>query len=196
MKLAPKLTVIFLLLALAPTAVVGYLAYESGRRTIVQETINHLVSINVFKSNELKRWIEGNKRGAEALAQRPQVRHYASILAKHDIPNLPHQKAKESIIEDHLSPMLKYGDFFELFVLCPRHGLISASTDEKQEGKYRDSYPYFIEGKTRTYVQGIYYSPALEQPALTLSTPIKDKQGDLLGVLAGRLDLGELSKII
>ena len=60
MKLAPKLAILFLLLAILPTAVAGYLAYENGRRTIVQETIDHLVSINIFKSNELKRWIEDN----------------------------------------------------------------------------------------------------------------------------------------
>ena len=196
MKLAPKLTILFLLLSIVPTAIVGYLAYENGRRTIVQETIDHLVSINIFKSNELKRWIEDNGRSIEELAERPLVRQYAAVLAKHDTPDPAYHKAKGSIIEDHLKPRLKYGGFFELFLMCPRHGLISASTDEKQEGKYRDTYPYFIEGKSRTYIQGIYYSPVLEQPAMTISTPIKDKQGNLMGVLAGRLDLGELSKII
>ncbi len=196
MKLAPKLTVFFLLLSILPTAIVGYLAYENGRRTIVQETIDHLVSINIFKNNELKRWVKDDENSIEELAERPLVRQYASVLAKHDIPDHAYQNAKASIIEDHLKPRLKYGGFFELFLMCPRHGLISASTDEKQEGKYRDTYPYFIEGKSRTHIHGIYYSPVLEQSAMTMSTPIKDKQGNLMGVLAGRLDLGELSKII
>ncbi len=196
MKLAPKLTVLFLLLAIVPTAIVGYFAYENGRQTIVQETIDHLVSINIFKSNELKRWVEDNKTSIEELAQRPLVRHYAAVLTKHDTPDLAYHRAKVSIIEEHLKPRLKYGDFFELFLMCPRHGLISASTNKKQEGKYRDTFPYFIEGKSRTHIQGIYYSTALEQPAMTISTPIKDKQGSLMGVLGGRLDLGELSKII
>ncbi|MBM4278483.1 MAG: HAMP domain-containing protein [Deltaproteobacteria bacterium] len=196
MKLAPKLTILFLLLSILPTAIVGYLAYENGRRTIVQETIGHLVSINIFKNNELKRWIENNKSSIEELAQRPLVRQYASVLVKHDIPDHAYRKAKGSIVEDHLKPRLKYGGFFELFLICPRHGLILASSDEKQEGKQRDTYSYFIEGKSHTYIQGVYYSPALEQSAMTMSTPIKDQQGNLLGVLAGLLDLGELSKII
>jgi cell shape-determining protein MreC len=63
MKLALKLTILFLLLAIVLTAIVGYLAYENSRRTIVKETINHLVSITLFKSNELKRWVEDNKGG-------------------------------------------------------------------------------------------------------------------------------------
>src|SRR4030043_1900229 len=196
MKLAPKLTILFLLLAIVPTVIVGYLAYENGRRTIVQETIDHLVSINLFKDNELERWIEDNRSSIEELAQRSLVRHYATVLMKHDIPDPAYYNAKRSLVEDHLKPRLKYGRFFELFLLCPRHGLISVSTDEKQEGKYRDTHPYYIEGKDRTYVHGVYYSPTLEQPAMTISTPIKDKQGNFLGVLAGRLNLKELSKII
>ncbi len=196
MKLAPKLTILFLLLSILPTAVVGYLAFKNGRRTIVQETIDHLVSINLLKSNELKRWVEANKSSIEELTQRPLVRHYAAVLTKHDIPDHPYQKAKANIIEDHLKPRSKYRGFFELFLMCPRHGLISVSTDKKQEGKYRDTFPYFKEAKNRTYVQGVYYSPVLEQPAMTIGAPIKDKQGNLLGVLAGRLNLGELSKII
>jgi PAS domain S-box-containing protein len=196
MRLAPKLTILFLLLTIGSTAMVGYLGYENGRRTIIRETENHLVSINVFKSHELQRWVEGNKSALEELAQRPLLRQYAEVVAKHDLPDLVYHQARESIIEDHLKPRLKYGGFFELFIMCPRHGYISASTDERQEGKYRDSFPYYLEGKSRTYVQGVYYSPDLEQPAMTISTPITDKQGSLVGVLAGRLDLKELSTII
>ena len=136
MKLAPKLTILFLLLAIVPTAVVGYLAYENGRRTIVQGTIDHLVSINIFKSNELKRWIKDSENSIEELAQRPLVRQSAEVLAKYDTPDHAYHRAKGSISEDHLKPRLKYGGFFELFVMCPRHGLISASTNEKEEGKY------------------------------------------------------------
>lgn len=196
MKLPPKLTIFFLLLSILPTAIVGYLAYENGRRTIMQKAKDHLVSINIFKSNELKRWVEDNQSSIEELVQRPLVRQHAEALAKHGTSDPVYRKAKASIVEDHLKPRLKDENFFELFIMCPRDGIISASTDEKQEGKYQDSYPYFIEGKKRTHVQGVYYSPALEQPAMTIGTPIKDKQGNLLGVLAGRLNLGELSKII
>jgi len=196
MKLASRLTILFLLLSILPAAIVGYLAYENGRRTIVQKTIAHLVSISIFKSNELKRWIKDTENDIEQLAERPLVRQYATVLTAHDTPDRAYQDAKGSIIEDHLKPGLKYGGFFELFLMCPRDGLILASTDGKQEGKYRDTYPYFIGGKSHTYIQGVYYSTVLEEPAMTIGTPIKDKRGNLLGVLAGRLNLEELSKII
>jgi PAS domain S-box-containing protein len=196
MKLAPKLAILFLLLSILPTAIVGYLAYENGQQTIIKKTIDYIVSVNILKTNELKRWIKNNEEDIEELVQRPLVRQYASVMLKHDTPDHAYLKAKVSLVEDHLKPRLKYGGFFELFLMCPRHGLISASTDKKQEGKYRNTSPYYIEGKSRTYTYGVYYSTALEQPAMTISTPIKGRQGNLMGILAGRLDLGELSKII
>ncbi|MCF8038295.1 MAG: HAMP domain-containing protein, partial [Desulfohalobiaceae bacterium] len=43
---------------------------------------------------------------------------------------------------------------------------------------------------------GIYFSKAIQQPTMTIGTPVKDAQGKLLAVLAGRLDLDELSQIM
>jgi len=60
----------------------------------------------------------------------------------------------------------------------------------------RNNSRYFIEGKDRTYVEGSYFSPALEQPTMIVSTPIKDEDGNTFAVLAGRLNLEELSEII
>ena len=196
MKLTPKFSILFLLTAIVPTAIVGYLAYENSRRTIIRETIEHLTSINIHKSNELKRWVEAIQGSLEELGQRPLIRLYTESLMEHEAQGRPYQKAKEGLLEDHLKPRLKYGNFLELFLICPKHGLTLVSTDERQEGKYNNNQPYYLEGKSRTHIQHVYYSPGLEQPTMTLSTPIKDKQGNLLGVLAGRLDLGELSKII
>ena len=53
MKLAPKLSILLLLSAIVPTILVGTLSYENGRRTIIKETIEHLTSINIYKSNDL-----------------------------------------------------------------------------------------------------------------------------------------------
>ncbi|MBM4429829.1 MAG: PAS domain S-box protein [Chloroflexi bacterium] len=196
MKLATRLTIVFLLLALVPIAVVGYLAYHSGRQALQQAAIDHLLSVNLLKSQELDRWIESEKRSLEELAQRPLVRQYTALLAAHDPAHPTAPAAHRSLVADHLQPRLRYSSSLELSIICPRHGIILVSTDERQEGKYRDAQPYFLEGRSQTYLQGVYWSTTLEQPAMTIGTPIRDEQGNLLGVLAGRLDLHELSRIM
>jgi PAS domain S-box-containing protein len=197
MKITARLTVLFLLMAIVPTGIIGYLGYDIGKRTILRETTDHLVSINILKSRELERWIKDSKSSIEELAQRPLVQQYASVMAaSHDRSDPSYRRAHRNIVEDHLKPRLKYGVFTELFVMCSREGHISASTNEEQDGKLRDTRRYFMEGKSRTYIEGSYFSPALEQPVMTVSTPLKAMEGRLVAVLAGRLDLGELSEIM
>lgn len=99
-------------------------------------------------------------------------------------------------LDNHLKPRLRHGRFIELFVMCSSMGHIAASTNVKQGGKFRGNRRYFTEGKKHTYVEGSYYSTALEQPTMTISTPVKDKNGNTIAVLAGRLDLGDLSEIM
>jgi signal transduction histidine kinase len=187
---------LFLVLAISPLAVVGYLAYDISRKALEKEIVNHLVSTNLLKISELNRWVTDNKQSIEELAQRPLVRQYATVLASHDASAPDYRQAHDRLVGDHLRPRLKYGRFIELLILCPRHGLVLAADNPLQEGKYRDTAPYFIEGRSRTYLQSVYYSTSLEKPAMTVGTPIKDAQGNLIAVLAGRLDLAELSKIV
>lgn len=196
MKLRTKLPLLCLVLTILPVAVVSLMAFETGRRIIEQTSINNLVSTNVLKSNELNRWIAGNRTSIEELAQRPLIRQYAMPLMVHKRMSTEFQTVKDALVAEHLLPRLEYGNFSELFILCPVHGIVVASTNSRQEGKFFNAQPYYIEGGKQTYVQSVYYAQGLEQAAMTISTPIRDKQGNLLAVLAGHLDLGELSRIM
>jgi PAS domain S-box-containing protein len=196
MRLWQKLTIIFVLLAIVPVIIIGYLAYDSGRRTIDNQVENHIAAINVLKSSELDRWIDSNERSIEWLAQRPLVVQYSRVLATVDSSNPVYSQTLGYLIDSHLKPRLRFGGFNELFLLNPDNGTIIASTSEIQVGKERADRKYFIEGKNKTYLEGVYYSVSLEQPAMTIGTPVRDIDGSLVGVLAGRLDLSELSRII
>ncbi|MFO7665612.1 MAG: ATP-binding protein [Desulfobacterales bacterium] len=197
MKLSYRLTILFSLMAILPTAIMGYVGYDTGKRIILEETRHHLETMNILKSRELERWIKNSKSSIEELAQRPLVRQYASVMAaSHEMLDASYREAHRNIIENHLTPRLRYGNFRELFVMCSPQGHISASTDNKQNGKYRDNRKYFIEGKKQTYVEGSYYSPALEQASMIVSTPIKGKDGNTVAVLAGRLNMNELTEIM
>ena len=196
MKLRTKLPLLCLVLAILPVAIVGLMAFQTGRQIIEQTSINNLVSTNVLKSNELNRWIAGNKTSIEELAQRTLIRQYTMPLMSHEMMSPEFLKVKDTLVAEQILPRLEYGNFSELFILCPVHGIVVASTNSRQEGKYFNAQAYYIEGKKQTYVQSVYYSQGLEQVAMTIATPIKDKQGNLLAVLAGHLALEELSRIM
>lgn len=197
MKLVYRLPLLFIVLAVVPVMVAGYIAFEAARQAIERQVTDHVISVNLLKGSELHRWIDDNMRSLEELAQRPLVRKYAETLEGRDRSDPDFQQVKEKLVTEHLMPRLRMGGgFTELFLICPRHGIILASTDGLNEGKYRSDRPYFIHGKEGTYLQGVYYSLPLQSPEMTVSTPVRDTDGNLVAVMAGRLDLHEMSKII
>jgi PAS domain S-box-containing protein len=205
MKVATKLILLFLLLATVPLAVVGYLAYDNGMRAIEQNVENHLISVNLFKRDEFNRWVRSNEYSLELLAGRKYfLDEFAADLAQHDLSSSPaegltpeHQAVHDMILRDYLLPRLgEKGGFLELSLLRVQDGLVLISTDENLVGKFRESEPFFVEGKTRSYTQNVSYSLSQAEIVMYVSTPVKDRQGELLAVLAGRVDLAELSEIM
>ena len=132
----------------------------------------------------------------EEFASRPQVREYAAVLNTTNPVDPSYQDTRGLLMQDHLQPMVeKDTGFLEMFLLRASDGLILASTDETHEGWYREREAYFLEGKNGTHVQNVYYSLILEEPSMTIGTPVLDRQDRLVGVLATRVDLAEMSDI-
>ena len=197
MKLRSRITLLFALLAIVPVIIVGFLAYYTGRQSIENVEINHLVSTNLMKSSELTRWIEGNQLRMEELAQRPLVVQNSAIMATSDPSGPAYDNARLDLENDHLRPRITpTGGFIEILVMSPDSGIVLASSDDTQEGKYHSNQRFYLEGKTHTYTQGVFYSLPLQQTTMVVSTPVKDRQGKLVAVLAGRLDLSDLSLIM
>ena len=197
MNLRSRITLLFVLLAIVPVVVMSILAYYTGRQAVEQVEINHLVSTNLMKSSELTRWIESNQQRIEELAQRPLMVQYSATMATYDPADPAYDLARLSLEEDHLRPRVKpAGGFIEVSVISPDKGIILASSDDMQEGKYYANQRFFAEGKTHTYTQGVFYSLPLQQTTMMISTPISDRNKNLVSVLAGRLDLRDLSSIM
>ena len=124
MKLRSRITLLFALLAIVPVIIVGFLAYNTGRESIEQVEINHLVSTNLMKSSELTRWIEGNQLRIEELAQRPLVAQHSATLATYDPADPAYDNARLDLENDHLRPRITpTGGFIEISVASPDSAL-------------------------------------------------------------------------
>jgi PAS domain S-box-containing protein len=196
MKLRNKLIITFVLIAVIPIIVMGILGFNTDRRVIIEEIENHLISTNILKSDELDRWVKDNENSLEELAQRPLIRDYTAILTSEESDSPSYSQAQEDLLNNHLSPRLRYGGFHEIFIVNPFYGEVMISTDSQSNGENRAYQEYFTEGRENTYVQGVYYSVNTGRPSMTIGTPIKDNNSELVGVMVGRLDLDELTRIM
>ncbi len=197
MRLFGKLFIIFLLFAVGPAMGLGWLAFINGRDFITRQATNHLVSTNLLKIAEFERWLDNNAANLEILAEFLDLQGgLAAAVPVHDMQDPQHQAYHQKITEKFLQPFMNQSGFFELFIMRAADGVILLSTDPRHEGKYRENRRFFQKGKTATFIENVYYSMALQEPAMTIATPVKDQKGDTIAVLAGRLNLKDLSEII
>jgi signal transduction histidine kinase len=191
MKLATRLSIFFLLLAVIPAAIVGYLAYDNSRRTIERETISRVISANTIERNAVERWVRGKEQVLESAARSSHfINGYASLAATNDL--VQYKKG----MEPFMTTLIQGGDFSELFMLRAGDGLTLISTDEAQEGISKQDEPYFLQGKNDTYVYNVYDPPPFNRHNMIISTPLRDRQGYLLAVLAGRVNLADVTTIM
>ncbi|MFH0995659.1 MAG: sensor histidine kinase [Pseudomonadota bacterium] len=197
MRLSSKLAVLLTLFSFFSIVLVGYPAFENSRRALEQEAIHHLLSTNKSKEIQINRWIGDLSGNLELLAESPFfVEEFPGEMAAHD-PLVPaHRFAHRNIIAKYLKPVLEKSGFSELFILRAEDGRVLVSTDSVQEEKYKTNQPFFEHGKTRTFIQNVYYSMSLQQPVMTVAVPIRDRLGKAIAVLAGRFDLADLSEIM
>ncbi|MHB1442794.1 MAG: cache domain-containing protein, partial [Candidatus Humimicrobiaceae bacterium] len=197
MKLAIKLSLLFALVSLISICIISYLTFDNGKIAIENEVTGHLIAINLLKEAEIERWLKDSENLIEILAKNTYFKDkLQGEILSHDPANPAHMAINRSMVKEILMPGIEEGSFFEFFIIRPSDGLVLISTDEKQESKYQSDQPYFINGKNKTFIQNVYYSMTIQQPAMTIGTPIKDRQGNLIAVLAGRLNLKEISKIM
>jgi signal transduction histidine kinase len=188
--------VYFLIFSIIPLIIVGFMAYENGKKAIEKQAFNSLTTTTTLKEEELNNWIAENEREIQLLARSPVVQKNSVRLITHIKTDPVYLRAYEEMSEYFKTVEEKDPDFFEIFLLDPEEGKIQVSTDKKREGEDKFEMPYFIEGKKDTYVQDVYFSPDFSRPLMTIATPVKAEEGNVVGVLAGRVDLKEMDKIM
>ncbi len=174
-----RLLLYFVVISFLPLIITGYFSFKNSEDIIKKETFDHLISVSILKQEEINSWIN---QQAQSL-----------VLIGEIIKNNSINSSDQPILEELLNKEL---GFFELFILDKNNGQIVVSTNKNNIGKIKISEEYFKEGKNKTFIKNIYYSLALGQPALTISTPLNSKEGSLESVLIGRIKLEKINEIM
>jgi PAS domain S-box-containing protein len=189
---------VFFLIAFAALllAGVGALAYTEGRDALQKAALAELLSSATEKEAALESWLFEARNDIAVEANAPFLIASAAALQEAS-PDSPEAQAAHDQLVQELEPFLRFGNkFTALLFLNPQNGQVLAATHPNEEGKFKENQPFFINGKKEPYVSEAYYSITLQAPAITAAAPLFDPDGELLGVLAARLDMGALDAII
>lgn len=85
--------------------------------------------------------------------------------------------------------------FEELMVIGP-DGRVLASTHEGHEGRSASELAYYQSGLGATHLEPVFESPITGELTTMISTPIRDPERGVLGVLAARLNLERFFRLV
>ena len=194
-SLGIRIAIWLMLLSLFSMLTVGYVVYFNGKNVMEEQAKEHLSSVVALKSQEVSGWYNELEQDIVLLALSPDLaENYARLLEQSQEQMRQSQSYQK--LGDFLQRQLANEEDFSEFFIMDTEGRIVISTDGEQEGKYKANRPYFVNGRESTFVQNVYHSLTLGEPALTISTPVKDEKSAVIGVLAGRAELGQLSEIM
>jgi len=158
--------------------------------------------VGTLKENQLNTFVDDSKIEIESVAHNPLLIEYMVKFHKssdHDTDinsnDLEQEKILEEAIVKNLVIELNSSKFGKLFVLT-KEGVVDFSTLSEEKGKIRSTEAYFINGLNSTYTQQFYISVSTREPTFTVSTPIIDDDGEVVGVMAGDVRVRDIANIM
>lgn len=173
-KLVVLFTIFTLLPAVLGTMVNVYLNVVGMRESTIQANLNLTSQI----SNEIKRHMDNAQGIVEALADAPPATTFDANAIREMI-----------VAAQQKNPQ------FELIFAMDATGMQVARTSGNLAN--RSDRTYFQEArKGRTFYTDVYISAFTNAPCVTISTPIKNKDGAVIGVLAADVSIKALWDIV
>jgi PAS domain S-box-containing protein len=191
-----KLTLVFVAFAAVLMAGGGVLAYLAGRQLILDNILAELRIASSEKQAALDEWVAHLEMDVAAKAKSPALVSDVEEMLAAARGSPEAQAAHDRAAAELRARVGENQPYLRWLVIEPLEGQVIADNDGMEEGKYREDRIYFKNGKLGPYVQNVYYSAALQAPALTVSAPLTDAQGRLVAVLAARLDLNDMNAIL
>ena len=195
--LAPRITVVFVLFAAALTAGIGWLAYESGSRSLQATVVSEVLASAISKQSEVNDWVSRQVSDLEAVATSPALRRFVAEHAAAAPGSPAARQARDRIVAELMPRTQTYPNHpLLLAVVDAESGTIRVATHPELEGRSVAGEALAGKGKDATAVQGAYLSPLLGQPVMAIAAPLHSTAGEPAGILIGVLGLDEISRIV
>lgn len=204
MKLTAKFITAFILTALIPVAILGFLSYFSAKEALEKQVIDDLVLTAETKEGHLYSFMEAVKGRAADFSSDGFIRDKAKTIQKLEAKKdrcLHTQKALNTHLKHNKKTLDKS---IRMISVIGLNGRVIASTDENWLGADESGDMYFVHG-----MKGIYMSDVCTSQHITtsehsrhtqhiaVSAPLTDKRtGDPLGVIVNFYDTSVLNKIL
>ncbi len=195
-----NLVLICILLAVMLVAVFVAITTTRKNEQVIDQTIQDLESIAELKENSLSLWLENSKAALRSFLSEPaRVDRITAFVTETLRPeqDATSLETEEESLNQLLHDAVESQGFFKEIFLYNIDGHIVAGSDPVEMGRNVVRQPYFAGSLVRDMVQTPYYALGTNKLTMLVTRSIVDDQsGRTVGVLAGRLDLTEMERIM
>ena len=181
--------------AVTTVALVAYFAYSQAERSLRSSVQDKLEIVAKLKVDFLNQWADEQQSSAILLSSLPELRHLSGLVLNRDTAPADQNRARQELARLVTLITQRSADFQDVQILDP-DGVIVISTSPSNLGKSQSAEPFFIEGQTRIFTQGIYQSDLFGKPVLTVASPLFDDTNKRVGVLVLHFNMRRVDSII
>ena len=193
MKIANKISISFLAVALFLVSTAGAVIYIMVKDNLQKSMYNNLSTVVASRANHIETYLEMLEISVRQLSKSTILENFLIIKDREDSQNNEafQQAMRRLKRTKEVNPSV-----FE-FLLLDATGKVVASSDENSIGADKSTDAYFLGGQKTTFIKDVYYAESYKELLMAVSSPFLDSNtGKLLGVIVARVRLNDLNNIV
>ncbi len=186
----------FVLLSVIPlAAVIFYTSNELVNPQFEDESLQKMELVRNSRYEAVQFWLDNSESSLGLmLTDATQNQRMVSLLAGPTLASSAPTTVRN--LEQFFAEQLSQNTFFtEIFLYNLDGDIIVTSDDARSEQTVADA-PFYVNSfNNESYVQSPYYDADQETMFMFITIPVRNSDDEQVGVLSGRVDLNDLSKI-
>lgn len=187
-KIRPKLTLFFTLIAILPVIIVGTFIIILGRTRLLSDADFRLRATSQSTAERIDDALTDGLQYAIVSARLPEIVRYMKT---------PTDATARATALNTLKTLTAKSPDYETVALVDRGGTIILSSADADIGTNMAVREYFVEALAgNANISDPLISLVTNKPVQVFASPVKDEQGNVLGIIRARLSLATLQRFV
>jgi GAF domain-containing protein len=187
-----NLILFFVLLAVVPVIIAVIISIVQVNIQAREQVRRQLESIAELKRGQITRWLEDSQATLDLFLADPTRKNRIIALGVSSSP----ETVTQDSLNELMSSAVKAQPLFDELFLYNAKGEVLAASNPTEIGKVVTAQPFFVNSLAENYIQPPYYAVGSAELSMLITRPLINPRGQVIGVLAGRLDLSTLGQIM
>ncbi|HKZ87294.1 MAG TPA: HAMP domain-containing protein [Anaerolineae bacterium] len=187
-----RLTIAFVLIVLLSAAAISTFSSLSYLQTERRQAVEHLEALAAMVENRFEEWVSHLQDTLAVAITRPMDAVFAHMLTTESTSPAESREARAHL-QDDLEHIAGSGQVFAEVFLMDNRGNVVVSTEDGRTGAFDGGSAYFHAGLSGSYVGTPFYDAERSRMVVIAARPVVDRQGTVLGALAGRANLASFA---